>query len=448
MRWTPALGTRVTRMPSSPSPPPLPSPLRMRTAPPLPATLPSTGAVMAAAVAAAAATPFLPDLYRTRLSRLYPAWRSALSMAVTSSKVSQYMSYRSSSQGIISSTAHPGSSRCVQSANLHAPCARLARRISGKQSPSFATVRVVSDGYPNPGVSARSAPDLSGSNVTWRVVCRPRPSLADTALTDCNSRPLRLMAPRAPPPPPEMSTSVMYIARLWAPSSSSSLLSAAPSSSPSSTSSTFSLSSSASASAAASISPASKSASASREPALNLLMRLLFPTPLGPANTVTPPARAASLAFSSSDCVTVTRGFPCVCPAPSSSSDGSAVVDPRVRAPSSRPSSSLASKPSSSAYSSVSSSSSSSSRRSSLMPRANSASSSSIPSPVATLTNRGRYPHWPSLASQSARTSSVTKSHLLSTSVKGTPVASIDTKKRVSCLASKGGRSSANTSKA
>ena len=52
------------------------------------------------------------------------------------------------------------------------------------------------------------------------------------------------------------------------------------------------------------------------------------------------------------------------------------------------------------------------------------------------------------LASQSARASALTRSHLFSTSVNGTFVCSMDTRNRVSCFGSSGGRSSAKTSSA
>mmetsp|Transcript_798 Transcript_798/g.3086 ORF Transcript_798/g.3086 Transcript_798/m.3086 type:complete len:345 (-) Transcript_798:1463-2497(-) len=165
---------------------------------------------------------FPPSLYLTRVSRLYPASLSAFSNCETSSKTSQYMSYRSSSHGMTRSTTQPGSSLCVQLLNLQVPVPEipsdtltaLAQRISGKYSPSviFFTVKLSREGYPNPGVSAKSPPLFRGNKVTCRVVCRPRPSFALTLFTLCNSTPdfiTRLKLPRAPPPPPEMSTSVM-----------------------------------------------------------------------------------------------------------------------------------------------------------------------------------------------------------------------------------------------
>mmetsp|Transcript_9678 Transcript_9678/g.35206 ORF Transcript_9678/g.35206 Transcript_9678/m.35206 type:complete len:243 (-) Transcript_9678:300-1028(-) len=131
-------------------------------------------------------------------------------------------------------------------------------------------------------------------------------------------------------------------------------------------------------------------------------MSELFPTPDGPARTVTPSFRSPALVPSSSP------------PPPSSSpSPSPLVVVARV-----------------------------------FSLDASSRSSASIPSPVATDTNRGRYPHCSNLASQSARASALTRSHLFSTSVNGTFVCSMDTRNRVSCFGSSGGRSSAKTSSA
>mmetsp|Transcript_5465 Transcript_5465/g.22127 ORF Transcript_5465/g.22127 Transcript_5465/m.22127 type:complete len:468 (-) Transcript_5465:22-1425(-) len=148
-------------------------------------------------------------------------------------------------------------------------------------------------------------------------------------------------------------------------------------------------------SSASSNSPASASASASALPARRRLIRLLLPTPDGPASTVT------RVRFRSTASIPV---------------------------------------------SSASSKSSSSDARAFLLAR--SASSSSTPSPVATETNQGLYPHCSKRAAQSARVVSLTKSHLFSTKSNGTSVCSMETKNRVSCFASSGGRSNANTSNA
>ena len=182
--------------------------------------------------------------------------------------------------------------------------------------------------------------------MTCRVVCRPRPSFDDTALTLWSSRPSSVMDPRAPPPPPDMSTSVMK--RLTA-SSYVSLSSVSLSSSPSS-SFVSSLPMTAQSPSSSSSSPAAASASASLDPARSLLISDDLPTPEGPASTVT--ERGATPVSE-------------VLPSSSSSSSSSSSMDPT-------PSPSLPS-----------------SARLCDIPTASSASSSSTPSPVATLTNRG-----------------------------------------------------------
>ena len=181
--------------------------------------------------------------------------------------------------------------------------------------------------------------------MTCRVVCRPRPSFDDTALTLWSSRPSSVMDPRAPPPPPDMSTSVMK--RLTA-SSYVSLSSVSLSSSPSS--SFVSSLPMAQSPSSSSSSPAAASASASLDPARSLLISDDLPTPEGPASTVT--ERGATPVSE-------------VPPSSSSSSSSSSSTDPT-------PSPSLPS-----------------SARLCDIPSASSASSSSTPSPVATLTNRG-----------------------------------------------------------
>ena len=78
----------------------------------------------------------------------------------------------------------------------------------------------------------------------------------------------------------------------------------------------------------------------------------------------------------------------------------------------------------------------------------NAASSSSTPSPVATDIIFASYPQPSNRARQSATSNSLNNSHLFNTSVKGTCVASMLTKNLVSCFASSGGCSSANTNNA